>query len=243
MRAKNYQGNQITMKYGILIYRSALLSIMLMLGSCSTIVTGPTQTLTFNSTPTGATVSISGKVIGITPITVTLEKQTNQMLTFQKEGYKTYTTPLVTTVNEWFFGNILIGGLLGSTTDAASGSIHKYHPDHYLVQLVPEDESIPAAISKPSADKLTEFVVTSGADIRLALTTGSGESLDALLDMLNVSHSGSESAIKEIKRLAGEYSDDYQWAQAIAQAFLISSTDSEADSDMETENNNKAANE
>ena len=39
--------------------------------------------------------------------------------------------------NPWFWGNILFGGVFGSTTDGLSGSVHEYSPSQFFITLVP----------------------------------------------------------------------------------------------------------
>jgi hypothetical protein len=104
---------------------TAILSIFI-LSSCASIVTGRDQNLTFNSEPDGATVTVSGKVVGKTPISVQIDKGKNQALVFEKEGYKTFTTQLSTRTNSWFWGNIVLGGFFGSSTDGISGAIYEF---------------------------------------------------------------------------------------------------------------------
>jgi hypothetical protein len=58
---------------------------------CASIVSGTDQNLTFNSEPDAATVTVAGKVVGKTPLSVQVKKGKNQSLTFEKDGYKTHT--------------------------------------------------------------------------------------------------------------------------------------------------------
>ena len=117
-----------------------LFSILFSVSACTTIMSGKTQEMTFDSEPQGVEVNVSGKVIGKTPTTVQLDKKNDQTLTFTHEGYKTQTRNLTTAVDPWFFGNVIFGGVIGSTTDAITGSIHKYAPNQYYVTMVKDTE-------------------------------------------------------------------------------------------------------
>lgn len=111
------------------IFAMFLIGLLIcLLASCATIVSGKYQTVTFNSEPQGAKVIVNGRTLGTTPLTLPLEKASNQTLSFEKEGYNTVTLPLTTTLNGWFWGNIVLGGLLGSTTDGLTGAVHEYSP-------------------------------------------------------------------------------------------------------------------
>ena len=68
---------------------------------CASIISGTDQQLTFTSEPEGATVIVSGKTFGKTPITIDIDRGENQSLTFEKEGYKSYTTQLSTSMNRF----------------------------------------------------------------------------------------------------------------------------------------------
>ena len=102
---------------------------------CATLTQDSVQPLTFTSMPEGALVYIDGALKGKTPVTIQVEKGEAKQLEFKKDGYSTVTQPLSKNVSGWFFGNILIGGLLGSTTDAASGNMYEYTPNNYNVEL------------------------------------------------------------------------------------------------------------
>ena len=162
---------------------------LLQVSGCATIVSGTDQEVTFNSEPEGATVSVTGKVLGKTPVTIRLDKEKNQILTFEKEGYKTYTTQMSTTMDGWFWGNIVIGGFFGSTTDGASGAINEYSPDQYFVTLSP---NVPFGVSQQNkAGMIKELMVAFGDSIREEIITGNGDNLSQLITVIG-SSSGKE---------------------------------------------------
>jgi len=117
-----------------------LLFMIILTNGCATVISGKTQQMTFNSEPAGAKVTISGRQIGLTPITTVLDRKKDQVLVIEKEGYKPVTMQLTTSLNSWFWGNILIGGLIGSTTDGITGSVNEYAPSQYFVPLTPIEE-------------------------------------------------------------------------------------------------------
>jgi hypothetical protein len=55
----------------------------------------------------------------------------------KKAGYKDTGVTLTRTVNGWFFGNIILGGLLGSSIDSSTGAINKYDKDAYFAEMQP----------------------------------------------------------------------------------------------------------
>jgi hypothetical protein len=104
---------------------------------CSTIVTGQEQAVQINSNVSGADVLLNGVLIGKTPFSGQVKKSATASVTVRKDGFKERTVQLATTVEGAFWGNIIIGGLPGSSTDYATGSMHKYAPNVIQVDLEP----------------------------------------------------------------------------------------------------------
>ncbi|MDW7645473.1 MAG: PEGA domain-containing protein [Desulfuromonadales bacterium] len=190
-----------------------LILIIVALYGCATLVGGTNQQMTFQSEPEGATVKVDGRPLGKTPITITIDKKADQTLSFELVGYKTVSMPLSTTVEPWFFGNILTGGLIGSTTDALSGAIYKYGPDQYYVTLVPVDGKI------SSKSKTKDFIVAGYKNIIDELNYEKGEYIESLLVLLGVSEDKKEDAIKKIRGLSLAYSEIPVFAEKVVEEF------------------------
>jgi len=105
------------------------------LTGCATIFDGDTQLLTFDSVPTGAEVYVDGVLLGVTPMSASVKRKKDATLTLKKEGYVDRVMPMATTMNMTFLGNLVTGGLFGTTTDSATGAINKYEPGQFMVTL------------------------------------------------------------------------------------------------------------
>ncbi|MDA9570100.1 PEGA domain-containing protein [Porticoccaceae bacterium] len=105
------------------------------LTGCATIFDGDTQLLTFDSVPTGAEVYVDGVLLGVTPMSASIKRKKGATLTMKKEGYVDRVMPMATTMNMTFLGNLVTGGLFGTTTDSATGAINKYEPGQFMVTL------------------------------------------------------------------------------------------------------------
>ena len=197
-------------------YILVILLIVTSITGCASIVSGTDQNLTFNSEPDEATVIVAGKVVGKTPLSVQLKKGKNQSLSFEKEGYKTHTTQLSTTLDGWFWGNILLGGFFGSTTDSVSGGMNEFSPDQYFVTLTSEKTF---DVSMTRSGQIRELVIAFGDEIRLELVTGGGERTDALLAIIGTEESGKETAILALQKLSLGNENDMDFANSIIKLY------------------------
>ncbi len=112
------------------------LSIVLSTTSCATIFTGTKDSITFTTTPEGAKVIHKGVEKCLTPCTAEIPRGLGkQMVMFQKEGFETKEVKLTKTFNPVTLLNILLGGAIGVGIDAATGSLTKYSPKNYTVDL------------------------------------------------------------------------------------------------------------
>lgn len=113
-----------------------LMGIVLSTTSCASILTGTKDKITFNSMPEGAKVFHKGIEKCTTPCTAEIPRSlSRQMVTFEKEGFNSKEIKLTKTFNPVTLVNILLGGAIGVGIDAATGSLTKYSPRAYQVQL------------------------------------------------------------------------------------------------------------
>lgn len=193
-------------------------AVALTLTGCASVITGTDQTMNFNSSPDGAVVSVAGQVVGKTPVSVQIDKGSNQIVSFQKDGYETFTTQLTTGLNPWFWGNFILGGLPGSTTDAASGAINEFSPDQYFITLTPETSF---GINGSNTRKIKEIIVGSGSSVREQLSTGGGEHVDAILEIIGSDEATRVQTIETLAALAGRNSNDLVLANAIIEVYEV----------------------
>ncbi len=204
--------------------KDSLLLVMLfplILQGCASIVSGTTQEITFQANPEDVLVTVNGKVIGKTPTTVQLDKKSGQSVVFSKDGFKPITMQLETTVEPWFWGNIVIGGLFGSTTDGLSGAIVKYSPNQYFVTLQPEGAThIDGLTLKDSREKAKIFILTHFTRLIEDIRQGSGEELSSLVALLEISPEQEEDSLKKIQALSETFTDPPAFADQVL-AFYI----------------------
>jgi len=193
--------------------------LLFITSSCATIVTGTSQEVSFDSEPRGVEVSVGGKVLGTTPFTIKMDKKKDQNAEFTLAGYKKQTRPLATKMEGWFWGNIIFGGLIGSTTDAMSGSIHEYSPNKYYVTMISESAS-PMDELRAERAAAKEFIVLYYDNIMADFSAGGGNTQDSLVHLLKIDDKDKAESLKKIQSLADDYSDIPEFAEQVVNQFM-----------------------
>ena len=123
------------------------LLFLFFLPGCASIVSKSNYPIMITSTPSDAEVTVSnrhGRIFasGITPLNVTLKSsdgffaRADYLLTFRKPGYSEMIVPLNSKIDGWYFGNILLGGLIGMLIiDPATGAMWRLETDYVHVNL------------------------------------------------------------------------------------------------------------
>jgi len=124
------------MKAGFVVVSCVALS----LAGCATVTRGMTEQVSFTSEPAGATVQTStGLRCAATPCTFDISRKSEFVASFTLAGYEDQEIKVVTELAgngaAGFAGNVLIGGVVGMGTDAATGATqdHKPNPVHAVM--------------------------------------------------------------------------------------------------------------
>lgn len=121
----------------------SLMGIMLLSG-CSTIIEGSTQTVNISTGMDkqihAVITSSNGTMPVILPQALAVNKSSNDLVINIKDGNCVLpsTTIVKSHLNPWFWGNIIFGGVIGSTTDSASGAAWEYD-NNILVNVALKD--------------------------------------------------------------------------------------------------------
>ncbi|MGB0361244.1 MAG: hypothetical protein ACPGEF_07550 [Endozoicomonas sp.] len=136
--------------------------LVALLSGCSTIVSDSHYPVSIRSTPSEANFSITnsrGEVIhkGVTPSTVTLSSSdgffdgAEYTVTYQKDDYTKVSYTLTSSLDGWYLGNVLFGGLVGLLIiDPATGAMWK----------LPESASMELTKKLTKSDGLTVMSVS-----------------------------------------------------------------------------------
>lgn len=177
------------------------IALLLVAAACATVVSGTTQLMTVTSNVEGAVLYMDGERVGSTPFTGTVPKNKDQ-LRVEADGYRSETVTLSKQLEPIFWGNIIIGGTLGSITDFASGAAYQYAPATYQVDL--------QRAGQPEAEYRNQLAVRKFSMVyvdRISrdVSRGSGDYLSALLDLIE--YAGAEgiepSAVRDALAASG----------------------------------------
>ncbi|WP_373187532.1 hypothetical protein [Halopseudomonas sp.] len=150
---------------------SALSVSVLLTTGCASILSDSQYPVSMTSTPPGATFEVrneTGATVhsGVTPGMVTLKSGdgffsgANYTVVFKKEGYADKTNSIAPSLDGWYVGNILFGGLIGLlVVDPATGAMYKL-PDRSAATLAPlaaaNAQDDPSTLNIMSIAALTE---------------------------------------------------------------------------------------
>jgi hypothetical protein len=103
--------------------------------SCATIISGSKQNVRFSSNPSTATIFIDEVEVGKTPFEIKLARISEHSVMLKLDGYQTYQTRLTKSLNGWYIGNILIGGIIGLIIDPITGAMYNLTPYQVNAQM------------------------------------------------------------------------------------------------------------
>jgi hypothetical protein len=200
------------------LIKLSILAAIFFVSGCSTIISGSKQEMSFQTSPEGATVTVNGRILGKAPLTVQLDKKKDQTVIFSLDGHKPVTMQLTTRLDSWFWGNIVIGGFFGSTTDNVTGAMHEYSPSQYIVNLVPEKTSgLETHTVQSHQERVRGFVMLRYQNIVADLAKGGGNDVNSLLALLDAPKDSRHTAVQDIKKLSEATPDIYGFAEKVSQ--------------------------
>ncbi|MBP3403400.1 MAG: hypothetical protein J6L82_05770 [Alphaproteobacteria bacterium] len=155
------------------------LAAAVLLAGCSSIINGTSQEISFAGNVNGIKIKQNGILLCTTPCSISIDRLKNgTMITAEKKGYDSSAVMLKTKLSVFFWGNIITGGFLGSTTDAVSGGMWEYAPSQFYVDLAK------AGKTNPKQREIKQFVLKNYSSLKTeAAHKKNGEYLSALSEM------------------------------------------------------------
>jgi hypothetical protein len=200
----------------------------LFLTGCASVVSlvsegGLDQKLEITSDPPGAKVFLMGSIpLGETPLSSKFERAKNTFLVVKKEGYDDQNILLKHHFNYWFWGNLIIGGLFGSTTDSATDATIQLSPTQYHVLLNPKKVSLEQHEQFVRIKTTRNLTLRGYSEVQQNLAVGQGEYLSSLLTTLKVAESEQADAIRQLQTLMAESKDPMDFSDKVLDSFHLS---------------------
>lgn len=125
-------------KIGIMVV--LVIFIGSILTGCATIVDGNNNFISVNVNPENAKVTLAGinngeKITKRGSFQISLDRSTDYSLKVELPNYESEEIIIRRSINGWFWGNILIGGLIGMGIDLLSGNMWTHSPRFIDVSL------------------------------------------------------------------------------------------------------------
>ncbi len=107
------------------------------LSGCATVTRGTTNDVSFESTPSGATVLTSLQQTCVTPCMLEVPRNQSFTATFNLEGFEPQVVPVTTQIAgagaAGMAGNLVLGGVVGAVVDASTGAMNDHVPNPVIV--------------------------------------------------------------------------------------------------------------
>ena len=211
-----------------MLFRLSILVLAMGTSGCATILDGSSQPLTFNSSPNGARIYVNGMELGTTPLTMAVKRSKTTMILAKKDGYEDQQLALQTKTNFTFWGNIISGGFVGSTTDYFSDAMIEYSPNMYYITLnpIPLLQSNNGGISVDRGARtriehesirterqVRSFILRNHAYLTTDISRGQGEYLSSLYAMLQLPANGE--TLKRLRSIAARHQEPLSFAEVV----------------------------
>ena len=126
------------------------LSLLLMTG-CASLFNANPSLLSIMTNPQGATVTITGlqnmeRLTKQTPCTINLSKGSDYTVRITLAGYQSEDIPIRRGITGWFWGNLLLGGIIGMAIDYTTANMWEHQPSVINLDLT-KVSSLPDTIA------------------------------------------------------------------------------------------------
>ena len=157
-------------------------TLTVLLSACSTIFSGSSQTITFDSNvKENIEIYANGALVcSKTPCTVDIDRISGPMTIIAKaKGYEDSVMQDKTKINPIFWANILLIYPTGSTTDFATSSMWKYSQDGIYINMKPKENNHTQNLKFKKDTEIRKFAVYNFGELKY----GNREYLSALEEL------------------------------------------------------------
>jgi hypothetical protein len=130
---------------------TVLVALLSASGGCATIMAGGPDLIPVNSNPPGAAVFVDGQQVGVTPMTVSLDRSRSQgNIRIEMPGFAPVIVQRHKEINGWFWANLCLGGLVGIVVDLITGDIKRFDDTPIAVGMQPAPGYAPPPGAPPA---------------------------------------------------------------------------------------------
>ena len=113
-----------------------VLILLFIVAGCATILQPGPDRIPVDSIPMkGAKIYLDGQLVATTPATIDVPRKSECVIRIEMDGYEPIVIDRDKNVNGWFFGNLLIGGVIGITVDLITHNQGGYSEEPIVVEL------------------------------------------------------------------------------------------------------------
>jgi hypothetical protein len=135
------------------------LSSALFFAGCASITRGTSEQLMVQSEPSNAQVKLSNGFTGLTPVSFTVPRKGDIVVTVSKDGYEPVQIEVKSKLDgkgtAGFLGNALIGGVIGGGIDVATGATLAHLPNPVKVTLQPNQTAQRAPVVRSTVAEVS----------------------------------------------------------------------------------------
>jgi uncharacterized protein YceK len=115
--------------------RLFVVSALFVMSGCGTILHSTSQKFGVSSNPAGAIVTLNGKEMGQTPMSLSLSRKQSHMVSVSLAGYENFQILVEKKLSKWALGDLVLGGPIGLIVDHATGGIYRLTPEQLDTQF------------------------------------------------------------------------------------------------------------
>lgn len=117
----------------------SILLLVVVIVSCSSIVSGTKQKVSVTTNPNAAVVITSSSGVefynGSAPVEIKLPRKNEYSVKIQLEGFQEENVLITKSFNTWYIGNLCFGGIIGFVVDAVNGAMWNLEPEVISIDL------------------------------------------------------------------------------------------------------------
>lgn len=174
-----------------------LITVMILTASCATLFGDSNDSITITSEPSGATVYLNAKKMGVTPVTFVMDRSVfdKHYIQLKKKGYKTNKFLVKKTIATAAVFNL--SSLSSWATDVTTGNMMKYSPTDYLIELEKKNGKSTSSIYD---EKDLKYMLVNNKLILKDIAQGGGEYISSALKSFEISSQNQPKAIEKLRK-------------------------------------------